>query len=149
MLQPGILALIALVVLPIGSGAAQQAADSALDRIVRNYTELYASASFDGWAQLFRPGFTSVSTNADGSLTMRSLAEFLEAQRRGFERAREMREELQNVRVEQHGQLASVWADFVFYYDGKPSRGKLVLLAVRDTAGWRFSSLMFSYERAR
>jgi hypothetical protein len=58
-----------------------------------------------------------------------------------------MREELANVRIEQRGRLASVWADFVFYYDGTPSRGKLVLLAIADSVDWRFHSLMFSYDR--
>ena len=80
-------------------------------------------------------------------MTVRTLAQFLEAQRQGFAGAREMREELANVRIDQRGRLASVWADFVFYYDGAPSKGKLALLAVSDSAGWRFHSLIFSYDK--
>jgi hypothetical protein len=59
-----------------------------------------------------------------------------------------MREELHNVRIEQTGKLASVWADFTFHYDGAPSKGKLVLLAIADSAGaWKLHSLMFAYDR--
>ena len=121
--------------------------DSRLEQLVQAYTGLYTRDSFDIWTRLFRPEFTAVSTNADGSVTSRSLNEFLEAQRRGFLRAKEMREELENVRIEQRDRLASIWADFVFHYDGTASRGKLVLLAIADTVGWRFSSLMFAYNR--
>lgn len=127
--------------------AQQQAPDTALTALVRDYTGLYARGTFDDWVRLFTPGFTSASTNPDGTITIRSLAQFLDAQRRGFESAREMREELSNVRVEQQGRLANVRADFVFHYDGTPSRGKLMLLCVSDTAGWKVHSLVFSYDR--
>ncbi|HEX9895461.1 MAG TPA: nuclear transport factor 2 family protein [Gemmatimonadales bacterium] len=141
--------LLSAMVIGVAPAGAQRPApvDTVLERIVRDYTGLYSRDSFDVWTQLFRPGFTSLSTNADGTLTFRSLKDFLEAQRLGFQRAREMREELENVRIEQQGRLAAVWADFVFHYDGRASRGKLVLLAAADSGGWRFSSLMFSYDR--
>jgi hypothetical protein len=125
------------------------APDSLLQQLVRDYTGLYSRDSFDVWTGLFHPSFVSISSNANGTITARNLREFLEAQRQGFLRAREMREELQNVVIEQRGRLASVWADFVFHLDGRPSRGKLVLLAVADTGGWRFSALQFAYDRSR
>jgi len=121
--------------------------DSALTALVANYTGLYTRANFSEWTRLFGPGFTSASANRDGTLTVRTLTQFIDAQRQGFARAREMREELLDVRVNQQGRLASVWADFVFYYDGTPSKGKLALLAVSDSAGWRFHSLIFSYDQ--
>lgn len=124
-----------------------QQPDSALSALVSNYTGLYTRATFEEWTRHFSPGFSSASTNKDGSVTTRSLSQFLEAQRQGFARAREMREDLANVRIEQQGRLASIWADFVFHYDGTPSKGKLVLLAVSDSAGWKFHSLIFSYDR--
>jgi arginyl-tRNA--protein-N-Asp/Glu arginylyltransferase len=120
--------------------------DPRLEQLVQAYIGLYSRDSFDIWTRLFRPEFTATSTNADGSVTSRSLDQFLEAQRSGFRRAKEMREELVNVRIDQRDRLASVWADFVFHYDGVASRGKLVLLAVSDTLGWRFSSLVFAYD---
>lgn len=125
-----------------------RAQDSALVALVNDYTGLYARATFDEWTRLFGPAFTSANTNPTGGITTRNLRDFLETQRLGFARAREMREELHNVRIQQAGKLASVWADFTFHYDGAPSKGKLVLLAIADSAGtWKFQSLMFAYDR--
>jgi len=126
--------------------AAQQP-DSALSALVRDYTGLYTKDTFAQWTRIFGPGFTSASANATGGVTVRNLNQFLEAQRQGFANAKEMREELSNVRIEQRDRLASIWADFVFHYDGAPSKGKLVLLAVSDSLGWKFHSLMFAYDR--
>lgn len=138
------LALLALS--PTGAGAQQQP-DSGLVRLVQDYTGLYTRGTFASWSRLFDSSFTSLSTNADGTVTLRTLEEFLDAQQRGFATARDMREELENVRIEQHGRLASVWADFVFFYEGRARRGRLVLLAAQDNSGWKFHSLMFSYNR--
>jgi hypothetical protein len=144
------LTVLFLAGMPAASAGAQRTAlpDTLLERLVRDYTGLYSRDSFELWTGLFHPNFVSFSANANGTITARNLREFLEAQRQGFLRAREMREELQNVVIEQRDRLASVWADFVFHLDGRPSRGKLVLLAVADTAGWRFSALQFAYDRS-
>ncbi len=141
------IALLCLGALSPAGIAAQQQPDPDLVRLVQEYTGLYTRGTFVGWSRLFDSSFTSLSTNADGTVTLRTLGEFLDAQQRGFATARDMREELENVRIEQHGRLASVWADFVFYYEGRARRGRLVLLAAQATGGWRFHSLMFSYNR--
>lgn len=137
--------VLALAVAP--ASAAQQPTDPDLVRLVQDYTGLYTRGTLASWSRLFDSSFTSLSTNADGTVTLRRLEEFLDAQQRGFATARDLREELENVRVEQHGRLASVWADFVFHYEGRARRGRLVLLAAQATDGWRFHSLMFSYDR--
>ena len=125
-----------------------RAQDSSLVALVRDYTGLYTKTTFEQWTRLFSPSFSSANTTAAGSITTRNLANFLDAQREGFARAKEMREELSNVRIEQRDALASVWADFVFHYDGTPSKGKLVLLAIADSSRtWKFHSLMFSYDK--
>ena len=125
-----------------------RAQDSALVALVRDYTGLYTKATFEQWTRLFSPSFSSANTTAGGGVTTRNLASFLDAQRQGFARAKELREDLHNVRIEQKEKLASVWADFTFHYDGAPSKGRLVLLAIADSAGaWKFHSLMFSYDR--
>ena len=137
-----VFALATSVVLPL------RAQDSSLVAAVRDYTGLYTRETFDQWTRLFGPAFTSANTTQTGTITTRNLRDFLETQRLGFARAKEMREELHNVKIEQTGKLASVWADFTFHYDGAPSKGKLVLLAIADSAGaWRFHSLMFAYDR--
>ena len=125
-----------------------EAQDSALVALVRDYTGLYTRETFDQWARLFGPAFTAANTTTTGAITTRNLRDFLETQRIGFARAREMSEELHNVRIEQTGKLASVWADYTFHYDGTPNKGKLVLLAIADSAGaWKFHSLMFAYDK--
>lgn len=135
--------LLSLLAAPISA----QQPDSALAALVRDYTGLYTRETFDQWTRLFGPGFTSANSTPTGGITTRTLSQFLETQRQGFARAREMRETLENVRIEQRGRLASIWSDFTFYYDGTPSKGKLVLLAISDSLGWKFHSLMFSYDR--
>ena len=136
-----VLVLAALFVVPL------KAQDSALVALVRDYTGLYTRETFDQWTRLFGPAFTSANTNPTGGITTRNLREFLDAQRLGFARAREMREELHNVRIEQSGKLASVQADFTFHYDGTPSKGKLALLCIADSVGWKVHSLIFAYDR--
>lgn len=91
------------------------------------------------------PSFTSTSTNQDGSITVRSLDEFYDSQARGFARAKEMSETLENVIIERSGRLATAWADFVFHQDGTSRRGRLALTLVESEGGWRIASLMFSY----
>ena len=120
-------------------------ADRRLERLVADYTGLYARDTLAQWKTLFLPGFSSMSSNADGSVSARELEDFYAAQADGFAGSASMGERLENVRIERHGVLASVWADFVFWADGPPARGRLVLLAVDQPGGWRFYSLMFSY----
>jgi hypothetical protein len=135
------------LVLLLSAALPAQAQDSALVGLVRDYTGLYTRETFEQWTRLFGPAFTSANTNPSGGITTRNLREFLDAQRLGFARAREMREELHNVRIEQSGKLASVWADFTFHYDGTPSKGKLTLLCIADSTGWKVHSLIFAYDR--
>ena len=138
-----------IVLLLVFCGAREVSAqDSALVALVRDYTGLYTRDTFDQWTRLFGPAFTAANTNPSGGITTRNLRDFLETQRSGFARAREMSEELHNVRIQQTGKLASVWAEYTFHYDGTPNKGKLVLLAIADSAGaWKFHSLMFAYDR--
>jgi len=121
-------------------------ADSGLRTLLHDYIALYRSDSLDRWRMLFLPSFTVAFTNADGSITERSLEQFVERQRQGFARSPDMHEVLENVAIQQRGSLASVWADFVFTADGQSRRGKLVMLCIRDRDAWRIQSLLFSYQ---
>ena len=123
------------------------AADTALDRLIHQYIALYRRDSLERWQQLFRPGFTASFTNEDGSVTTLTFEQFLERQRRGFARTRDMGEVLENVRTDRTGRLASVWADFIFTADGVSRRGRLVLLCIEDRGEWKIQSLLFSYHR--
>lgn len=121
--------------------------DRRLQRLVSDYTGLWRRETLAQWEQLFLPGFTVASTNADGTITVRTREEFLAAQRRYHERVTGLREDLENVRVERQGRLAVVSADFVVTEGagGPRRRGKLILLAIDDRGAYRFHSLMFSY----
>ena len=121
--------------------------DPRLERLVADYTGLWRRETLAQWEQLFLPGFTVASTNADGSVTVRTREQFVAAQRRYHESVSGLREDLENVRVDRQGRLASVWADYVVTEGpgGPTRRGRLVLLAIEDRGEYRFHSLMFSY----
>lgn len=122
-------------------------ADRRLQRLVEDYTGLWRRETLSRWEQLFLPGFTVASTNADGTITVRTREAFLAAQRRYHERVAGLSEDLENVRVARNGRLAVVSADFVVTEGpgGPQRRGKLILLAIDDRGEFRFHSLMFSY----
>ncbi len=142
-----ILLSLGLACAPVITLSAQPARDLdlTLQRLVNDYTGLYTRDSLPRWRELFLPTFTSASTTADGGVTVRGLDEFYAAQVRGFSTAKKMGERLENVRIERRGRMAIVWADFVYWHDDDTRRGRLVLTAILQNAGWRFHSLMFSY----
>ncbi len=120
--------------------------DRSLERLVADYIDLYTKETLPRWRSLFLPTFTVASTTAEGGVSSRGLDPFYAAQERGFGASKTMGERLENVRVERRGRIASVWADFVFWQNDETSRGRLVLLAIHQREGWRFHSLMFSYD---
>jgi hypothetical protein len=121
------------------------AAAADLEKVIADYVGLYRRDSLPEWKKLFLPHFTVASTRADGTVGERTLEEFYEAQRKYFESGRAIQEVLENVQIERKGRLASVWADFVLTDEGETRRGKLVLLLIEGTEGFRIHSLMFSY----
>lgn len=116
-----------------------------LDSVVRDYVGLYRRETLEEWKKLFLPTFAVASTREDGSVSLRGLDEFYEAQRRYLESGRAIREVLEKVKVERNGRLASVWADFVLTDEGETRKGKLVLLLIEGEEGFKIHSLMFSY----
>jgi hypothetical protein len=123
------------------------APDSGLRRVLHEYIALYRADSLERWRTLFLPSFTVAFTNADGSITERTLEQFVERQRSGFAKSLDMHEVLENVKIEQRERLAGVWAEFVFTADGQSRRGTLVMQMIRDRSGWKIQSLLFSYHR--
>jgi hypothetical protein len=122
------------------------AGEAALRRVVADYVGLYKHETLARWRGLFLPTFTATSTRADGTVRVRSLDEFFTAQERYLASGKRIKEELENLKVERHGKLASAWADFVLTEEAEKSRGKLVLLLVADRGEWKIQSLMFSYD---
>ena len=119
--------------------------DRELGRVVAEYVGLYTRDTLPAWRKLFLSSFVAGSTRPDGTALVRSLDEFYEAQRRYFETGKAIRETLENVRVERHARLASVWADFVLEEEGERSRGRLVLTLIEAEGSFKIHSLLFSY----
>jgi len=133
---------------PLGRASvrAQSAAagDAAVQRVLDDYIGLYRKDTLERWKTLFLPSFTATYTNADGSVSSRTLDQFYEAQRSGFA-AGEMSETLHNVRIERVGHLAHASADFRFTSRGAGRDGKLMLLMIEEKGQLRIAALAFSY----
>lgn len=129
------------------SGGTRDSSDSQLRQVVADYTGLYRRETLDRWETLFLPGFTAANTREDGTVNVRTREQFFEAQRRYHARVDGLREDLENVRIEQHGPLAMVSADYVVSEGAQRNRGKLALLLIRDATGFHIHSLIFAYDR--
>lgn len=128
------------------SPAAPPVSDEGLRRVVADYVGLYRRDTLERWRGLFLPGFTAAHVGDGDAVRQRTLGEFYEVQKRYLDTGKSIREELENVRVERHGALASVWADFVLTEEGEKSRGRLVLLLIEERGTFKIHSLMFQYE---
>ena len=128
-----------------GAGRAPVADDAAVRRVVDDYVGLYRKETLPRWKALFVSGFTATYTNEDGSVTTRTLDDFYERQRAGFERG-EMSETLHNVRVQRSGKLAQAFADFRFSSGGSaPRPGQLMLLLIEERGQFKIAALAFTY----
>ena len=139
-------AVFALVALGTDHARAQAPSEEGLTRVIADYVGLYRRETLDAWRELFLPGFTAASTRSDGSVLVRTLDDFVGAQKGYLDSGRAIREVLENVRTERRGRLASVWAEFVLTDEGDTSRGQLVLTLVEEKGRFRIHSLMFSYD---
>ena len=117
---------------------------TAIQRIVDDYIGLYRRDRLDAWKALFISGFTATYTNDDGSVTTRSLEDFYERQKAGFERG-PMSETLENVSIRQVGRLAHVSADFKFTSGDTTRPGRLMLLLIEVKGEFKIAALAFTY----
>lgn len=117
-----------------------------LRRVVADYVGLYRRETLERWRELFLPGFTAAHTLPDGSVKVRTLDAFYASQQRYLASGRAIKEELEDVRIERHGKLASVSARFVLTDEAETSRGRLVLVLMAESGRWRIQSLAFSYD---
>ena len=83
---PTVLAFLAVsAVLAAQGQTASHAPDLApVRRVVDAYIDLYTKERLPEWKALFLPSFTATYTNADGTVSVRTLEEFYESQRAGF-----------------------------------------------------------------
>jgi hypothetical protein len=135
----------ALAAPPSATSTAQPAADLApVRRVVDDYIALYTKERLSDWKALFLPTFTATYTNADGTVSVRTLDEFYESQRAGFAKG-PMSETLLDVRITRAGRLAHAFAGFDFTSSGNTRRGQLMLLLIESEGEFKIAALTFSY----
>jgi hypothetical protein len=132
-----------------GMGAAHaDPARTAVDQVVADYIGLYAGPTLDRWQKLFHPAAVVAFPADDGSITVRTLDEFVERQRNYFATGRQISERLENVRVDMGRRIARVSADFIFIDEGVARAGKLGMHLVEGQDGWRIVAVLFAYDAA-
>lgn len=130
----------------VSTSTQSEPTDPRLDRVIADYVGLWRRETLDQWEKLFLPSFMVANTRSDGTTNLRTRDQFFEAQRGYHARVANLREDLENVRVERRGRLASVWADFVVTEGANKNRGRLVLLIIEDRSEYKIHSLMFTYD---
>jgi len=120
-------------------------ARAAVDRVVADYIGLYAGPTLDRWQTLFHPAVVVAFPADDGSITTRTLEEFVERQRNYFATGRQITERLENLRVDMGRRIARVSADFIFIDEGEERAGKLGLHLAEGQDGWKIVAVLFAY----
>jgi hypothetical protein len=123
-------------------------ARAAVDRVVADYIGLYAGPTLDRWQTLFHPAVVVAFPADDGSITTRTLEEFVERQRNYFATGRRISERLENVRIDMGRRIARVSADFIFVDEGEERAGKLGLHLAEGHDGWKIVAVLFAYDQA-
>jgi hypothetical protein len=129
-------------------GPAPDAARAALERVLADYTGLYAGPTLERWKTLFHPSLTVASSDKDGTILVRTLDQFYGAQKARFASGRNIGERLENVRIEMGRRIGSVTADFIFLDEGEERPGKLGLHLTEGQDGWRIVAIVFAYDGA-
>jgi hypothetical protein len=142
-----LLGLIALAAAP-AAGAAAESRRAAVERVVADYIGLYAAPTLDAWRALFHPAVVVAFPDSDGSISTRTLDEFVARQRKYFASGRKISERLENVRIDMGWRIARVSADFVFVDEGAESPGKLGLHLAEGKDGWKIVAVLFAYDAA-
>lgn len=129
-----------------GCAAHADPARAAVDRVVADYIGLYAGPTLDRWQTLFHPAVVVAFPAEDGSITTRTLGEFVERQRNYFATGRQISERLENLRVDMGRRIARVSADFIFIDEGEERAGKLGLHLAEGRDGWKIVAVLFAYD---
>ena len=129
--RPRITLLFAMIIVALGHTAlaspmaepsvAESSTDpvrAAVDRLVADYIGLYAGPTIDRWQTLFHPAVVVAFPDDDGSITTRTLDEFVTRQKNYFATGRQISERLENVRIDMGRRIARVSADFIFMDEG-------------------------------
>jgi hypothetical protein len=121
--------------------------DPQVSAFLDDYIGLYARDTLALWRQLFLPGATATSANADGSVTTWSRDAFFERQRASFATGKPIRETLENTHSARTGPLVSVRSDFLWTDGEITRRGRLMLLLVVERGALLIQAVTFDYDR--
>jgi Putative lumazine-binding len=121
------------------------ASREALQKLIKDYIGLYRADTLDQWKLLFHPSVMVFFPADDGSITVRTLEEFLQRQRNFFATRKSVSERLENVQIFEGRRIARVTADFIFIDEDVEKPGKLGLHIVEGTDGWKIVAVLFSY----
>jgi hypothetical protein len=143
------LAVVALLVGIVAQAQPAKRSTSSVERVVADYTGLYNAKDLEEWRKLFHPDLVVASTGADGSISVRNLKQFYNAQKKAFASGTKISERLQNIAIERGNRIAQVAADFIFTSNSKPSRGTLGLHLVQGKEGWRITAIVYSYDQGQ
>lgn len=119
--------------------------DTQIAALLDDYIGLFTKDELARWFELFLPGATVTSANADGSVTTWNSDEFFERQRATFATGVPIREVLENTQAERTGRLAAVRSDFVWTNGTLTRRGRLMLLLIEEKGRLLIQALTFSY----
>jgi hypothetical protein len=117
----------------------------ALQKVLKDYIELYRPDTLDQWKLLFHPSVTVVFPADDGTVNVRNLEEFFQRQKNFFATRKSVSERLENMQIFEGRRMARVTADFIFIDEGGEKPGKLGLHLVEGPDGWKIVSVLFSY----
>ena len=120
---------------------------TAVEQVVADYVGLYAGSTLERWKSLFHPAAVVAFPGDGGSITTRTLDEFVERQRNYFATGRRISERLENVRIDVGRHIARVSADFIFMDEGEERPGKLGLHLVEGKDGWKITAVLFAYDK--
>jgi len=119
---------------------------AAIERVLADYTGLYARDTLESWKTLFHPALSVAWPDKDGTIQVRDLEGFFERQRNYFATGRRISERLENVHIDPGWRMARVSADFVFVDEGEERRGRLGLHLLQAGDAWRIVAILFSYD---
>lgn len=141
------LILFALAAVAALGTARADPARAAVERVVADYIGLYAGPTLDRWQTLFHPAVVVAFPAEDGTITTRSLEEFVVRQRDYFATGRRISERLENPRIDMGRRIARVSADFIFVDEGEERPGKLGLHLAEGQDGWKIVAVLFAYDK--
>jgi len=123
----------------LAASVAQSADNSEVVSVAQKLFDAMHAHNGPAAASLFLPGATLASVDATGKTSITPFEKFVE---RISSSNKNWLERMWNPKVQQHGVIATVWADYDFYLDGKFSHcGIDAFQMLKTESGWKIASI--------